>query len=690
MASSESASGTVVSPKGTARRPSVVSTKKLPNTRTLHSTSWRRLQEAQGRVDPAALDREVKTCCFPPFGEYDGEVNAEGILEGYGTMLFDEGERYEGQWQEHKRHGIGTFFYRNGDVYRGQYQNGKRNGYGMLACTSTGLTYDGQFSASLRCDFGVESDDKEMYMGEWKDDQRHGIGLLVNLLTNNWSLVSYVNGSLSLALHAQDNPELKDNPILMQAVDNRDPSRFKEALDQGKFSPGDWGFPFVLVATTTPSLNKASGLVRKRVWFPFGEYEGYVGASSGLLEKEGIIKFRGGSLYVGQFRNNQKHGLGTLLYSKTAVSSYYGEFIRGKKHGFGIQCWINKQKYEGEWKDGRRSGWGRLTLRSGHIFEGPFLRDKQDGIGHAIRDGAHFLELWTRGVCQARVQFSSKDLPTADTHLWLPLLESDDSSAFKSAVASNTLDYSSCGLPVPSPRHQATSQSLMVEVCADDLGGLGLGEEDGKKRAFGDEDDGDRDENNDPSAQDLIANKQQHLIYSFGTYVGEVDSHGRLHGRGVMAFKDGERYEGEFLDDKRHGRGKYFYNDGSSYTGEYENGKRSGYGVHLLQNGEEYEGEWDEGRRCGWGIETIPGKPAYKGQWHSDVKHGIGIVVDPSNARWSLDIWEKGEMKDSRTIGFRDMMSAHPMWNSALRGHYDLVKQSLSDGSFLWDDWVNS
>jgi len=40
-------------------------------------------------------------------------------------------------------------------------------------------------------------------------------------------------------------------------------------------------------------------------------------------------------------------------------------------------------------------------------------------------------------------------------------------------------------------------------------------------------------------------------------------------GFGKMFYKNGDIYEGQWLNDKRHGKGSFIFEDGTSYVGEW-------------------------------------------------------------------------------------------------------------------------
>ena len=54
---------------------------------------------------------------------------------------------------------------------------------------------------------------------------------------------------------------------------------------------------------------------------------------------------------------------------------------------------------------------------------------------------------------------------------------------------------------------------------------------------------------------------------------------GMLHGKGVLRYSDGNRFEGSFKEGNKHGKGVYFFANGEIYKGKWTNDKRHGKGV---------------------------------------------------------------------------------------------------------------
>ena len=59
--------------------------------------------------------------------------------------------------------------------------------------------------------------------------------------------------------------------------------------------------------------------------------------------------------------------------------------------------------------------------------------------------------------------------------------------------------------------------------------------------------------------------------------------------------KNGDRYDGEYKNDKKCGLGIYQFASGFEYNGEFLNDKRHGLGELKLQDGSIEKGEWNQG-----------------------------------------------------------------------------------------------
>eukprot|EP01091_Cochliopodium_minus_P012932 TRINITY_DN403_c0_g1_i1.p1 TRINITY_DN403_c0_g1~~TRINITY_DN403_c0_g1_i1.p1 ORF type:complete len:492 (-),score=158.80 TRINITY_DN403_c0_g1_i1:87-1562(-) len=60
-------------------------------------------------------------------------------------------------------------------------------------------------------------------------------------------------------------------------------------------------------------------------------------------------------------------------------------------------------------------------------------------------------------------------------------------------------------------------------------------------------------------------------------------------GNGVMTYSNGEKYIGNWVDDKEDGEGSYHYTNGDVYTGNYTDGMKNGAGVLSKSDGEKQQ-----------------------------------------------------------------------------------------------------
>ena len=70
-----------------------------------------------------------------------------------------------------------------------------------------------------------------------------------------------------------------------------------------------------------------------------------------MKEGYGEERYRDGSIYKGQFKENMKHGKGKLLLQGNGNYGYEGDFKEDKISGKGKFKWNSKKEYIGEWEN---------------------------------------------------------------------------------------------------------------------------------------------------------------------------------------------------------------------------------------------------------------------------------------------------------------------------------------------------
>ena len=108
-------------------------------------------------------------------------------------------------------------------------------------------------------------------------------------------------------------------------------------------------------------------------------------------------------------------------------------------------------------------------------------------------------------------------------------------------------------------------------------------------------------------------------------YYGEWDIAKNIrHGRGILAWTEGSKYIGYWVNDKANIKGKLIHNDGDIYEGEWINDKPNGKGTYIHKDGTIYEGEWKNDKQDGKGKEKWIDGTWYEGDYKEGKKHGKG------------------------------------------------------------------
>ena len=84
-----------------------------------------------------------------------------------------------------------------------------------------------------------------------------------------------------------------------------------------------------------------------------------------------------GNQYVGEYKNNKKHGQGT--YTASNGDQYVGAFKDGTYNGVGVYTFANGNRYTGDFVDGRRTGQGVFVRKDVQVIVGEWLDDQAHG-----------------------------------------------------------------------------------------------------------------------------------------------------------------------------------------------------------------------------------------------------------------------------------------------------------------------
>ena len=173
-------------------------------------------------------------------------------------------------------------------------------------------------------------------------------------------------------------------------------------------------------------------------------------------------------------------------------------------------------------------------------------------------------------------------------------------------------------------------------------------------------------------------------------YHGEVQG-GKKDGQGYCVYKNGDRYEGNWKNDKKEGKGTYYFTQkGDIYKGYFLNDYPNGKGIYYYKNGDRYEGMFKDGKKDGEGIFTYANGGRYKGSFKNDEKDGKGEYKN-QNGQIRYEIWEKGKLKKIGEIEINENDSISLQSENAKkkfdiflqnRGNY---KRKLNEKTSLFD-----
>mmetsp|Transcript_150 Transcript_150/g.380 ORF Transcript_150/g.380 Transcript_150/m.380 type:complete len:417 (-) Transcript_150:451-1701(-) len=120
------------------------------------------------------------------WGIYEGQLDTLGEPHGRGTVTWENGGKYEGEWVDGKANGHGVMHYGNGDRYEGHWKDGSRFGMGTHQFKDGGV-YEGEWRNAAPDGHGkMTLKNGSHYEGCWKDGKWHGPGIVRPVNGGEW------------------------------------------------------------------------------------------------------------------------------------------------------------------------------------------------------------------------------------------------------------------------------------------------------------------------------------------------------------------------------------------------------------------------------------------------------------------------------------------------------------------------
>ncbi len=146
-------------------------------------------------------------------------------------------------------------------------------------------------------------------------------------------------------------------------------------------------------------------------------------------------------------------------------------------------------------------------------------------------------------------------------------------------------------------------------------------------------------------AEDRAITKTEVIILPDGSlYSGDLKYEVIREGAGTNEWPNGDRYQGEWLNDMPHGKGFMQRKDKEEYRGQFLLGQYSGLGDLKTLKHERYLGVFRFNALDGLGILVTVNKEYYLGEFSQNKRHGRFLYFSRLAARPEYQIWFNDEL----------------------------------------------
>ena len=294
--------------------------------------------------------------------------NGKGYIKNYNFY----GLLFEGEYLNGEKNGRGKEYYyyerlKERLIFDGEYLNGKRNGKGKEFNKNGKLIFEGEFKNDYRSkgkEFvyeKLEFEGEYLFNKKWNGNGYDGESNIIYELKNgNGKVKEYNNNDGYLEFEGE-----YLNGIKWNGKGHRFLIRYELNQGKGYIQQKNYIYFNYEGECIDGELNG-----KGKMYYPDKRYEGEFKINDSIKKGFGIIYYKNGDIYEGEFKNNKLDGIGIYYYKNG--DRYEGEFKDGMCNGIGTYYFYNGGRYEGLFKNGIYDGCGTFYSSLGFKYEGYF------------------------------------------------------------------------------------------------------------------------------------------------------------------------------------------------------------------------------------------------------------------------------------------------------------------------------
>lgn len=361
------------------------------------------------------------------------------MKDGYGEIMYPNGDFYKGNFKKNLKEGTGKYYYSKFSVkYKGEFKEDLRMGSGFLIFSS-GDVYHGNWNKGFieNGAISIKYKDKSEYSGESKQGKRHGSGKMEyqnqGTYEGHWendqrSGYGVIHYHSEVFFEGTFSGDYTDGPgVLVRKdifnLDHKEKKSFYHAssgcIEKSDFFKEISNFPHFktisLESTDLVFMSLTSSFLSSQLnyYFPNGKFV------SGKLTGGGMVKYGTFGLYYGGFSDGKRSGHGKMIYTDPdhccnwfpeTEAVYIGDWRNDKRHGLGKLNWNNGAKYEGKFNNDRRHNViGKISFANGETYEGGWVEDLMQGACTIKRKGITIRGQCIKGVLASLVRVDYED-----------------------------------------------------------------------------------------------------------------------------------------------------------------------------------------------------------------------------------------------------------------------------------------